>query len=225
MHPYHHALSSARRFGGAAADYQPLHSWFDASKSTFAHVTHRAFHHHREGVDEARHLFGQEIRTGAGQLVSVEALGLQHLAEDLGIIATAADWLTHLDPGAPALPAISARDLPSADELAAHSARRFNIEAELTRPVHDWFLATARWFDDMRHLAMRHHAFGCFQAEARFGLVLISGARALPTRVLAEWHVRRIMNGRIPAAADLLRHIKAQRWMAAAQNAQRLGLG
>jgi hypothetical protein len=42
MHPYHHALSSRRIHGGEAADYLPLHTWFDASKSALAHFTHRA---------------------------------------------------------------------------------------------------------------------------------------------------------------------------------------
>lgn len=53
MHPYHHALSSQREYGGAIIDYLPLHTWFDASKSTLAHFTHRALNHHREGVAAA----------------------------------------------------------------------------------------------------------------------------------------------------------------------------
>ena len=28
-HPYHHALSSVRKWGGVPADYQPIHDWFD----------------------------------------------------------------------------------------------------------------------------------------------------------------------------------------------------
>jgi uncharacterized protein DUF6915 len=28
-HPYHHALSSVRKWGGEVSDYTPLHSWFD----------------------------------------------------------------------------------------------------------------------------------------------------------------------------------------------------
>ena len=28
-HCYHHALSSARKWGGVAEDYLPLHQWFD----------------------------------------------------------------------------------------------------------------------------------------------------------------------------------------------------
>jgi hypothetical protein len=32
MNPYHHAVSSQREHGGAAADYQPIHNWFDSSR-------------------------------------------------------------------------------------------------------------------------------------------------------------------------------------------------
>jgi hypothetical protein len=28
-HPYHHALSSAKKWGGEVSDYLPLHAWFD----------------------------------------------------------------------------------------------------------------------------------------------------------------------------------------------------
>ena len=28
-HPYHHALSSVKKWGGEVSDYLPLHSWFD----------------------------------------------------------------------------------------------------------------------------------------------------------------------------------------------------
>jgi hypothetical protein len=31
-HSYHHAVSSARKFGGVPEDYTAVHSWFDRSK-------------------------------------------------------------------------------------------------------------------------------------------------------------------------------------------------
>jgi len=31
-HPYHHSLSSVKKWGGGVADYQPIHDWFDESK-------------------------------------------------------------------------------------------------------------------------------------------------------------------------------------------------
>jgi hypothetical protein len=223
MHPYHHALSSRRSYGGDLADYWPLHNWFDASKSALAHFTHRALRHHKEGLEEARHLFGSVIVNSDGASIPTGKLGLQHLAEDMSIIPSAGDWLTHLDPQAP--PLLTALDpLPPPMELATASARQFGVATETTLPVHTWFLETAAWFDDKRHLAMRCHAFGIFEAEARFGLVLGPASNPLPTRILAEWHVRTVIGGRIPAAADFLRRIKGQAWMAAAQNPRRLAL-
>jgi hypothetical protein len=49
-HPYHHALSSVKKWGGAVSDYLPLHSWFDQSKAIEADFRHRALRHHAEGI-------------------------------------------------------------------------------------------------------------------------------------------------------------------------------
>jgi hypothetical protein len=223
MHPYHHALSSQREYGGELIDYLPLHNWFDASKSALAHFTHRALHHHREGIGEAVRLFGATVCNADDAAVSVEALGLQHLAEDMSIIPSAADWLERMKLPAAGAPLLPLTAPPSAEQLAATSASRFETTPEVVLPVHSWFLETATWFDDARHLAMRHHSFGIFQAEQRFGVVLYQYNRSVPTRVVAEWHVRTVL-GRIPAAADFLRRIKGQPWMAAAHNARRRGL-
>jgi hypothetical protein len=221
MHPYHHAVSSQRRHGGAVGDYLALHSWFDATKTVLGHFTHRALRHHREGVAESARIFGETIAIAGGADIPVEALGLQHLAEDLGILPAAADWLSHMDLPAALTPAA----LPTLEELAAASAQRFGATPEQLLPLHRWFLETAAWFPDARHLAMRHHSFGTFEAEARFGVLLAGGdERALPTRIVGEWHVRAVL-GRVPAATDFLRHLKGQRWMAAAQSSRRLGLG
>jgi hypothetical protein len=214
MHCYHHALSSQREHGGAADDYLPLHNWFDASKSTLAYFTHRMFNHHREGIREAVRRFGDAIVNADGAAVSVETLALQHLAEDMSIIPSAADWLRHLDLPANGrtirLPAVT----PPAEQLAAASARLFRQTPDILLPLHSWFLETAAWFPDRRHVAMRHHSFGIFQAEQRFGTLLGQGPCPVPTRVAAEWHVRTVL-GRMPAAADVLRCVKGQPWMAA----------
>src|ERR1035438_160103 len=41
-HPYHHSLSSVKKWGGTVADYQHIHDWFDASKAIIADFRHRA---------------------------------------------------------------------------------------------------------------------------------------------------------------------------------------
>lgn len=39
-HPYHHALSSVRQWGGAVDDYQRIHDWFDESKMIIGFLGH-----------------------------------------------------------------------------------------------------------------------------------------------------------------------------------------
>jgi hypothetical protein len=211
----------ATRTGGEVSDYLPLHNWFDASKSSLAFFTHRAIHHHREGIAEAVHLFGAAVVNAEGCAISVETLALQHLAEDMSIIPSAADWLQCMEfPVAGIkLPSTTA----SAEELSIASGRHFHARPETLLPLHSWFLETANWFGDARHFAMRHHSFGIFEAERRFGVVLGHDPCPTPTRMLGEWHVRTLL-GRILAAADFLRRIKGQPWMAAAHNARRRGL-
>jgi hypothetical protein len=49
-HPYHHALSSVKKWGGTVEDYLAVHGWFDESKKIIADFRHRALRHHAEGI-------------------------------------------------------------------------------------------------------------------------------------------------------------------------------
>lgn len=60
-HPYHHSLSSIKKWGGRVEDYQFLHDWFDASKAIIADFRHRALRHHAEGIFMAETIFGHTI--------------------------------------------------------------------------------------------------------------------------------------------------------------------
>ena len=44
-HSYHHAVSSARKWGGTPDDYQSIHDWMDGSKLILADFRHRALRH------------------------------------------------------------------------------------------------------------------------------------------------------------------------------------
>lgn len=216
MNPFDHARSSARRFGGAWEDYLPLHSWFDASKATHCHFTHRALRHHHEGIAEAVQLFGPTIRNCDGVDIATLALGRQHLEEDCPHIPNAADWVADLR--APEW--LGATSIDSA-ALAIASARRFGGTPGDYQPLHAWFLDTRGWTIGPEHLLFRHHAFGIFAAEQRFGTVI--GPGSIPTRVIGEHHVRAVL-GRIPAPSDWLRRIKGERWMLQATSPAKLGL-
>ena len=93
MTPYHHALSSARRFGGDYEAYMPLHCWFDASKEMYCDFRHRALRHHAQGIFEAERVFGPVVVNSTGRSIPTRILGEQHVREDCGRIPTLADWL------------------------------------------------------------------------------------------------------------------------------------
>jgi hypothetical protein len=97
-HPYHHALSSAKKWGGKAEDFLPLHSWFDESKMISADFRHRALRHHAEGIFMAERFFGPVLTISSGRIVPVRLIGEQHVREDLGFIPGFADWIKAIRP-------------------------------------------------------------------------------------------------------------------------------
>lgn len=95
-HPHHHAVSSARKWGGEPEDYIEVHSWFDASKAFFSDFRHRALRHHAEGIFLCEAIFGVTITISTGKKIPVRWIGEQHVQEDLGFIPTAAHWLERI---------------------------------------------------------------------------------------------------------------------------------
>ena len=97
-HSYHHAISSARTWGGAPDDYIAIHTWLDGSKVILADFRHRALRHHAEGCFAAEALFGVTITNSAGRVVPVRLIAEQHITEDLGRIPSFADWARCIRP-------------------------------------------------------------------------------------------------------------------------------
>jgi len=95
-HPYHHAVSSARKHGGHPNDYLALHNWFDALKEHFCDFRHRAMRHHAQGIFEAERVFGVTIENSEGRLIPTRILGEQHVREDCGRIPTLAEWFASI---------------------------------------------------------------------------------------------------------------------------------
>jgi hypothetical protein len=93
MHPWHHALSSVKKFGGIPEDYIKIHNWFDATKSGMANFRHRAMRHHSEGIFECEERFGITIKNSSGKTIPTRVIGEQHVTEDLGFIPTMRQWL------------------------------------------------------------------------------------------------------------------------------------
>jgi hypothetical protein len=97
-HPYHHAISSVKKWGGKPEDYQPIHDWFDESKAFYADPRHRALRHHTEGIFMAERFFGTTIKNSNGREIPVRWVGEQHVREDLGFIPTVAQWFELITP-------------------------------------------------------------------------------------------------------------------------------
>ena len=97
-HPYHHAVSSAKKFGGEPGEYLDLHEFLDASKSHMADFRHRALRHHSAGIFMLEETFGSTITLATGRVVPVRFIGEQHVLEDLGRIPTVQDWLGKIQP-------------------------------------------------------------------------------------------------------------------------------
>jgi hypothetical protein len=97
-HPYHHAISSTKQWGGCISDFLPIHSWFDESKKIIADFRHRALRHHAEGIFMAETIFGPTVTISSGRTIPVRWVGEQHVREDLGFIPSFADWVKALRP-------------------------------------------------------------------------------------------------------------------------------
>lgn len=117
--PWHHAVSSVKKWGGEPEDYLLVHSWFDASKEQLADFRHRALRHHTQGIFECERVFGPTIELsickscGKGRLshlagqacpdfsakqIPTRWVGEQHVQEDLGCIPNIADWFLRIEP-------------------------------------------------------------------------------------------------------------------------------
>lgn len=97
-HSYHHAVSSARRWGGTPEDYLAVHDFLDGSKEIIADFRHRALRHHAEGAFMAERLFGVTLTNSAGGVVPVRLVAERHILEDLGRIPSFADWVRAIRP-------------------------------------------------------------------------------------------------------------------------------
>ena len=97
---WHHAVSSARKFGGKPEDYIRYHMFFDESKGHLADFRHRALRHHTEGIKMSEVIFGPFIENSDGRRIPTTLLGEQHVTEDLGFIPKLSDWLLKIQPEA-----------------------------------------------------------------------------------------------------------------------------
>lgn len=214
-HSYFHAKSSAVHFGGVLEDYLPIHSWFDSTKQAYADLRHRAVLHNDVAIDIAKQIFGEHIVNADGEVVSVVAIGQQHMLEDLGCIPSLEDWLDRL----PLNEEWMQRGWQESDfeaqtmRQAEVSAKRFGGGAADYLPIHEFLDQTVHWYPDVRHRAILHSSFGIFVAERKFGVTIRNSiGREVPTRVIAEGHVI-LELGHIPTMEAWLKDLPLKEWM------------
>lgn len=96
MTPWHHAESSAARWGGLPEDYIELHDWLDETKQYTGDWTHRALRHHSAGVQWAIERFGHTIPNSNGENIPTKMVAELHITEDCGFVPTPKDYLAPL---------------------------------------------------------------------------------------------------------------------------------
>lgn len=94
--PYHHALSSVKKWGSCYSDYMEIHEWFDESKMMMAGPQHRALRHHTEGIFMCERFFGTTLLLSNGKRIPTRWVGEQHVTEDCGFIPSMQDWFKHI---------------------------------------------------------------------------------------------------------------------------------
>jgi len=94
------------------------------------------------------------------------------------------------------------------------SAKKFGGKPEDYQAIHDWFDEPKKTIADFRHRMLRHHAFGIFECEEKFGKTITnSNGKEVPVRLVAEQHIREDCGGRIPSVQDWVLEVKPKSWM------------
>ena len=97
---------------------------------------------------------------------------------------------------------------------AVASKKQWGGSEEDYLPIHDFLDSTKAHMANVRHRALLHNSWGIFLCEKLFGHVVTnSEGRVVPTRLVAEKHVREDC-GFIPSVQDWLKHLViSESWM------------
>ena len=216
MHPVHHALSSARTFGGNYRAYLAVHELIDSSKAATATAQHRAMlHSHDFGLALVCAICPPVDTPGAQP--SITDIATQHLLEDLRGRPKLDDWLACLN----------ADDLPHALPDSALSRSQLDFRHSPLAAAADLWGGTANDYASVLNLLhsadnfsdhpFRHRllasSFGIFLIERCLGPTLLQHPHpTVPTRPVAEKFIDGLL-GFIPATAHVLEAIELQSWM------------
>lgn len=213
--PLTHAESSAKRFGGSAYEYLPIHCWMDSSRTFIGDFRHRYMRHHTGGVADANRRFGETLRNNDGLLVPITDIVNAHILEDLGTIPTPTDWFKCVDiqPWMQNVPAVSLEDyikVPDTPEKAlAYTEALSQITDWLDAVEVDGINGSSRMF--------RYTSFTITDAWSLVGPIVERDGYEFSTDRLIETVIMHQF-GRIPSAYEWAMHIRPEVWMGLARD-------
>jgi hypothetical protein len=96
---------------------------------------------------------------------------------------------------------------------AVSTVRRFRGTESDYLAIHEWIDGSKVAYGDHRHRALRHHSFGVYACEERFGVTITnSDGIKVPVRTIAEQHIIEDL-GYVPSVQDWFKHMKKEFWM------------
>lgn len=201
-HPYFHALSSARKFGGTWQDYIEIHSFFDSTKSALADCRHRLFLHNEFGIELA-------VRKFDG-FRDIRLIGIQHVEEDFGqrpnIVVDILDKFNWEKAGLS-----QPRALTPHTPVGRLKGQPKDYD-EIMALFHLPFILTD---NDDRAGMLVYNSYFPFVCEDIIGPVFTreSDGKVMQTRFVAERIILHAMHGKIPTLQDLVTNIPVKQWM------------
>lgn len=209
MHPYFHAQSSVRAFGGKVDDYVRLHTLLDSTKEHYAGPQHRLLLHNTWGVYLLESMVGDVfVRESDGKPMPLRLLLERHICEDVGRVPTLQEWLQ----------AIPAYEISSSDDVyihATHSASLYGGNWRDYRVPHQQMNRVAQVLPDSRSQRILHNAWGINLLEMMLGdtFMRASDGMYVSTRMMLEEHVRVDCGNTVPTLAECLSDIPLATWM------------
>lgn len=124
MNSFHHAQSSARKWGGEPELYLPVHEFIDSSKRIIGDSRHRSLYHHTEGAFLCQRIFGVTLdvpKTHSTSRIPVRLIAEQHILEDLGWLPSPADYINGM-PLKPWMSGSQRKTVPLSHLLLTHAS-------------------------------------------------------------------------------------------------------
>lgn len=209
-----HSSSSVRKFGGAARDYEHIHSFFDKSKTFHPDWRHRSLLHHTFGLVLFESIYGETFyRESDNKLLQYRPICEQHILEDLGALPTPYWYLRELNTAT----TVSLDKLKtgiSRADLALKLWACFGGICKDYEPILNWFDAAKAYIPDARRFIYTHTNFGIYVATQVFGYEykLASSNKLLSTIDLVTKAIELEITIPLEVSA-LLSDMKLKRWM------------